>query len=758
MKLKRKVFGAVGLLTALILFLGGCGVERDSEGSVVGINPEKIGSDRVQQQEEEKAVAWSIRHKSLDHVFEAATIQNDRIYGCYYEDQGIRVSICDIQTGEELANHAIGREAVIQSISVGVDEQILVCGKEKEEVVLWQITQDGEIREKTEFGIDNLGDIPQVKGFLADKNGFFYLWYEMDVPEAEAFGEGYSYDFYTRLDRIYVLDQEMNCVIFEQIADLYSEKLICLLFDEKGRAFMLARDGEGYYTRRVRTGDGKEFEKQRIEGVELYEMEAGDRCAMTTEGLLFVRDGAVHLFHLEQARDEKLLEIAGAGIFEEDIVYLGMNGENIEIIDNFKGSERTEYSLMTPGEDTERVTVTLGVMKMTPQMKNTVAFFNRNQTKIKVEPVIYVEGYDYDSGYEKLKLDLIQGKAPDLITTGGIDTDMLANAGAFANLYEFMEEDGDCGRDKFVESVLKAYEIKGKLYEASPDFSVYTMWGGKSVVQGRQGVGMDELMGILRDNAGDVNSINGFSADESVLKTFCALGMDEFVDWSAGTCDFTGPQFQKILEFAKEYTGKSYDSFFNAIRSGEILFILQPLSSVEDYSLWSGMYGEDIEFIGYPTVSGSGTVAYFGESLTINSRTKAPAECWEFMKYFLLNGYEKGMGFPLVRDQLEKMFADSMQEDTCQNIDGSVEKMVKKSYFEIDNENARIFIYKAEEKDVAAMRKMIDSISGKHAYHKEIMNIIEEEAEGYFQGQSTMDRVTGIIQNRVKLYLDENKQ
>ena len=36
-----------------------------------------------------------------------------------------------------------------------------------------------------------------------------------------------------------------------------------------------------------------------------------------------------------------------------------------------------------------------------------------------------------------------------------------------------------------------------------------------------------------------------------------------------------------------------------------------------------------------------------------------------------------------------------------------------------------------------------------------IMNIIYEEAESFFQGQKTAEDVTGVIQNRVQLYLSE---
>ena len=44
------------------------------------------------------------------------------------------------------------------------------------------------------------------------------------------------------------------------------------------------------------------------------------------------------------------------------------------------------------------------------------------------------------------------------------------------------------------------------------------------------------------------------------------------------------------------------------------------------------------------------------------------------------------------------------------------------------------------------IRNLIDNVFGKHAYHVEIVKIIEEEAESYFQGRKTAEQVAEIIQ------------
>lgn len=39
----------------------------------------------------------------------------------------------------------------------------------------------------------------------------------------------------------------------------------------------------------------------------------------------------------------------------------------------------------------------------------------------------------------------------------------------------------------------------------------------------------------------------------------------------------------------------------------------------------------------------------------------------------------------------------------------------------------------------------------------EIIKIISEEAPAYYNGQKELEDVAGIIQNRIKLYVDENR-
>ena len=698
---------------------------------------------------EDGETKWSVTHLALPHAFEKATFFGDRIYGCYYGNGAIQISVCDRTTGKEVEKYEIPEFGEIQGIMADGAGVVYLVTQMDGQGTIWRISSDGTVQ-KSETEVAMSGIDYRILLICSDNSGRHYLCYEGDDIYEDPSGAKFA----TAILRVYVLDQDMNYVCKTDVKRTY---LTTVITGEDGAPVIFGEDGDGFYTQNVGTKEGEKFEPVRLDNVMPWELEGGSGYVLTERGILFYRHGALQLYSMEQAKTEKLLELSAAGIYEEDMISVGMMGDCIEIIDQYKGSDHSEYTLVSPGEDVARQTVTIGMMFLNDQMRERITAYNRNQTAVTLVPVVYLEEYDQEIAYQRLTMDLVQGKAPDLILTDGIDFDVLAGAGAFLDLYMLMDQDPEFGRDAFVESILKVHETNGKLYEMGPTFYLYSMFGAKSVVKGRNGVGMQELLQILRENGGDVNSIYGFSADESVMTTLCALGMDEFIDWEAGTCDFTQEGFLDILNFAKEYKGKYHESLYNALHKKELLFVLLMIGSVEDYSLWNGMFGETVEFIGYPTTQGSGTVAYFSGGLTINAKTKHAAQCWDFMKEYLYGGYREGLGFPIIRERFNEVLKASTEEEYMINEIGKRERCAKKHYQERDNKKATVNVYKASQEEANVIRNLIENVSGKHAYHVEIVKIIEEEAESYFQGQKTAEQVAEVIQNRVQLYLHENQ-
>lgn len=736
MKIKEKISLSI-ILIVICLIATGCGKKSPASDA-----------DGQKDMGEKPQLHWHVSHSPLSEQYEGATMDGGKIYAYRYVEGGVDISVFAADTVEQTASYGIPDVTEVISISANDSEQICLWGSTENGNALWQVSPNGDIRTIEDIEVEDLGLFPKLKNFYADSNGLYYIWYTMRVPCAEVYEDGEE-NVYTALDRIYVKDQQMNTILYEQIPDSYLNKLLSMAFDEEGIPVMLARDRDGYYVQRMRTAVGEKYEPRRLETGESVNLERSGRFAHTKEGLLYVQEGALYLYHLSDSRNEKLLELAGVGIQEEDIIYLGMDGSTIEVIDNYRGLGHSEYSVIAEGES-PKTQLTLGVTMLQPEMRRMIASFNRYQNEVTIEPIVYVEGWDYDAGYGKLMLDIIQGKAPDLIT---IYDENLARNGTYSDLYAFMQEDAELKKEDFVSNVLRVYEVNGRLHTIAPSFLVHTMWGAGSTVNGRKGIDAAEMIRLLQSKGGDINSIDGFSADENVLTTLCGLSMDQFIDWSEGTCDFTGNEFQQIIDFTKEYEGKPYESLYRALRNGDVLLTLGLMTSVEDYRLASELYGENVQFIGYPTGRGNGSAAQFtGDSLAINSKSEHQKEAWEFVKYYVQNGYS-GTGFPIVQERFDSVLEESLHEMLVPDEDGKSSKVAKTGYTERDVISIRIF--KCEPEDVEAIRALVNDVSDKFEYHTEIQKIIDEEVPFYLNGQKGIEEVCKTIQNRVQLYLDE---
>lgn len=170
----------------------------------------------------------------------------------------------------------------------------------------------------------------------------------------------------------------------------------------------------------------------------------------------------------------------------EDIsLFLTKRGDVIERIDNHEESEGSELISFTLGESDKRM-LTLGVVMAVQELEEAVAAFNRYSSEYQVEIAgYYRRAGNYEDAREQLNLDVITGKAPDIITMSGGDSSLFSKKGLLADLYDFMREDEECSKDMFMLSVLRAYEEDGHLYSISPSFLLHSMWGYGDVTGGR---------------------------------------------------------------------------------------------------------------------------------------------------------------------------------------------------------------------------------------------------------------------------------
>ena len=93
-----------------------------------------------------------------------------------------------------------------------------------------------------------------------------------------------------------------------------------------------------------------------------------------------------------------------------------------------------------------------------------------------------------------------------------------------------------------------------------------------------------------------------------------------------------------------------------------------------------------------------------------------------------------------------------MVKNMVETSDGS---SVEEPIYTVEFGKMPIEIYASTESDVTMLKDLIEKAESTKSSSVVIKDIIREEAMAYFSGQKELDMVVDIIQNRVKVYLNE---
>lgn len=111
----------------------------------------------------------------------------------------------------------------------------------------------------------------------------------------------------------------------------------------------------------------------------------------------------------------------------------------------------------------------------------------------------------------------------------------------------------------------------------------------------------------------------------------------------------------------------------------------------------------------------------------------------------MLHGYD-GQGFPIIQEQFDRVLDAAMVEEK------GTPKSPKGHY---NDGGESIVVYAAAQKDIDTVRRLVESAGTRCEWNSTIINIIDEEAEGYFSGQVDLDSTVKKIQSRASVVLQE---
>ncbi len=386
-------------------------------------------------------------------------------------------------------------------------------------------------------------------------------------------------------------------------------------------------------------------------------------------------------------------------------------------------------------------------------------------------------------------MQIISGDAPDIlpqVMAVGIDT---VNPAAFADLYEFIDNDPDISRDDFLPNVLKGMERDGRMVALAPTFEFHTVTAKGSYTGVRENWSVDDFITAYKNKPADKEM---FRFQESSARSGYfseVVTLPFFVDYDKAECHFDSPEFIKLLSFFNdEKIGLSMTEYNNL--SGEFNYdlITAPVKygnlfvDFEQFNIpWFGSfleqkrieYDNDYVIAGYP-YDGKRSGSYISiqnDAVAITATSKHKEGAWEFLRMMLTDEYyteinsNKYLSFPSLKKRFDELAGYTMQDgypffkadDSGRIIPGEFEKREWK-YWDFDKETKQVTEGdKVEPFSQEEYNYFYNLVTTAEVLNQdtEIYQIVNEETMKFFDYECSAEECAKMIQNRASLYLSE---
>ena len=358
-----------------------------------------------------------------------------------------------------------------------------------------------------------------------------------------------------------------------------------------------------------------------------------------------------------------------------------------------------------------------------------------------------------------------------MIDLSSLNINQLVSKGILEDLDAYLEKSSRLNRTDFVESILDSYTFDGVLVCIPAYFNMQTVVGAASVVGSESGWTLEELM-ALADAHPDAELFDRVSK-QYILNAAMMFNEDAFIDWNTGECSFDSDAFKNILKFVNKFPDEvegeeGMDSEPTRIQNGEVLLTTAYLYDFEQIQMYSEIFKGAYTCIGFPTVDGRGGHALAtGDAYGITTKSAHKDGAWEFLESILTEEDSDHFrnGFPTQKSRLEEMAREAVEPEYVRDENGEImkdengEPIVSQGNSSVGYEDGWSYTYRmpTQEEVDTIMELMNDAKPVSYNGNDEITQIINEEAEGFFKGQKSVDEVAGIIQNRIKIYVGETK-
>lgn len=396
------------------------------------------------------------------------------------------------------------------------------------------------------------------------------------------------------------------------------------------------------------------------------------------------------------------------------------------------------------GADSERTADAETVLHLTcwiedMELDQLIEEFENEHPNVTIKVKAYYDDKsDFSVAASRMNAEIATGGYVDLYyLENAMDVMSLINVGLLADLYPLMQADESFHSDEYYENIWKAMELNGKLYEMPAEFQIGTIMGPQRLLGDRNGWTIADYSAFASQQSDPETLLP--KSRSYMLSCMTSYAMFDYIDINNGSCSFDGASFAKWLEFVGAFPEYVDDSV-----AAEAQLRAGWFSGMYEYIQRREEYGDVLQFTGFPCDSAPGPCIETMTSFGISAQTEQTELCWEFIKMMLSQEYQEQViaygAFPMRKSVFERQLSASMlpPEKEAALVSGDS------------------LLGPLSEEETERLRRMVENLSILRFRYADVTDIIEEEAEGYFQGGKTAEDTAKVIQSRVEIYLSEH--
>lgn len=539
--------------------------------------------------------------------------------------------------------------------------------------------------------------------------------------------EGNSY-FYDR-EGFLIYDKDFK----QEVQIPYKGEIKQLVWTDKGSiAGFLGQEKFGAETRLYLFENGKTIEKKELD---FSRNGYGALCAMRDNFIFKVHEQGIFFCDTK----EQLLDFYNQNVLMEQVTEAHGTDRGFALLG--KAGEQWKVVLVEWGElpADKRKELTM-VASYDSFLVNCVSSFNRTNPDYRIKMVMWDSDKEYYNDFcTRIQMEISTGKGPDLMESTAVPIKGYGENGFLLPL-----DEGSLDASKYVPNTLEAGKVNGKYFVWPYRFTVDTLIGLKGILPGKENWNLDEVIQILEE--GQVEAFYPGARPWDVLN--CLVTMDEecnqFVDWQEKKAKFTEETFLRLLELAPKYADKSTNlvsfQLYEDLKEKKYLVKRSyGITGFEGYKQFVQELKGEGKIIGYPVENGYGSLVE-GSGFAINGSTKNKAGAITFLQYLEQElSREENLAYIHFLPANQEIFEKALVRIT-----------VDKESTVTGLEEGKLTRAQAD-----SFRSLLRQTRAKGLHYPEIIDLLYEETERYFNGSQSAAQVAEVLNNRVQLYLNE---